>query len=155
KIDFDHIRQVKVTVAYENKPVQVAKVTIAGSDNQSQTKTLDASSQGLANFDDVAAGKAKLTIVYGDKLTETKDIEVTTDHPAGFMAVTASVSNKVPTLDTPIAGTPQTSVPGAGAPPNTGSGGTLPNGKPIAPEAQSGGGGSSFLGFIIGVAVIA
>src|SRR5205085_9738313 len=81
KIDFDHVRQLKVTVVYENKPVQVAKITLVGSDNQSQTKALDATAQGLANFDDVAAGKAKLTILYGDKLTETKDIDLTTAHP--------------------------------------------------------------------------
>ncbi len=144
RIDFDHVRQVKVLVTYDGKPVQVAQVSL-GADKSAPTKTIDSSSQGLAIFDDVPTGKAKLTIVYGDKLTETKDVEVSADHPGTFVTINAPVTNKVATLNTPVpvAGT-------ATAAPSGGQG--LPPVGQTTPAPGEGGGFTGFLGTILGLA---
>ena len=147
KIDFDHVRQVKVVVTYDNKPVQIAQVTL-GSDKTVTPKNIDPSSQGVATFDDVPAGKTKLTIVYGDKLTESKDVEISLDHPGSFLTVNAPVTNKVATLNTAPPISAGTSTPATQSAPPSGSGA----GQQAAPPPHEGGGFAGFLGTVIGIA---
>src|SRR5688572_24092392 len=63
RIDFDHVHSVKVVVSYENKPVQVAQVTLTARDKQERRETIDAASLGTAVFTDVPTGEAILQIV--------------------------------------------------------------------------------------------
>lgn len=147
KIDFDHVRQVKVVVTYDNKPVQIAQVTL-GTDKAASAKTIDPSLQGVATFDDVPAGKTKLTIVYGDKLTESKDVEISLDHPGPFLTINAPVTNKVATLNTVPPISAGTSTPATQSTPAAGSGG----GQQASPPPHEGGGFAGFLGTLIGIA---
>jgi hypothetical protein len=142
--DFYHVREVDVRVTYDNRPVQVAQVTLTGPDGKAATYTIDASKQGAAIFEDVPAGKAKLTVVYGDKFTEAKDVAITVDHAPGPVVVPAAVTNKVPTLEPSPQPAP---APPAGAP----APGAVP-GAPAGPPAQ-GGGLAGFIGSILGLAV--
>lgn len=164
--DFDHVHTVKVVVSYDNKPVQVARVTLDGADKTTQTKTLDPSLPGTALFSDVPAGKAKLTIVYGNNLTQTTDVVVSNDRPAvpvGQMAepllITAPVSQKVATLDTPI--TPPGSGAGMPGTTNTTTNPTAPTmTSPVAPgpptqATPSGNGLLGMLGDLLAIGLVA
>ncbi len=145
RIDFDHVRQVKVTVTYDGKPVQVAQVSLAALDKLPRTKTIDPTSQGTASFDDVPSGRAKLTVVYGDKLTANQDVDITLDHPKEGLLITAPVSNKVPTLDVPAAGTAAPApAPGPAAPIAA---------PPVNQPAPQGGGFGSLIGSVLGICV--
>jgi hypothetical protein len=152
RTDFDHVRRVEVRVTYDNKPVQSAQVTLAASDGKARVQAIDPSKQGTALFDDVPAGKAKLTVLYGDKLTMTQDVDISTDHSGDKIALTAAVTNKVPTQDVPAAA-PPVSGPSAPGPPAPNSGGV--GSAPATPAQEAGGGLMSLLSFIIGIAVIA
>jgi hypothetical protein len=146
--DFDRVHVVNVKVTYDGKPVQVARVTLEPFDKAAQTQVIDAARQGVAVFNDVAAGKGKLTIVYGDNFTQTQDIVVTTDHPGTSLDINAPVSNKVPTLDAGAAAGASTAAPVQTAPPT----GITPT--PPSPAPDSGGGFGGFIGNILALAVV-
>ncbi len=150
--DFDRVHVANVKVTYDNKPVQVARVTLEPFDKASQTKMVDSSMQGVAVFNDVAAGKAKLNIVYGDNLTQNQDIVITTDHSPGALNVTAAVSNKVATLDTPAAGGASSAGSSSGTQATPGAAPTGP--APVAPAPDTGGGIGGFIGQILALAVV-
>jgi hypothetical protein len=151
--DFDHVHNVKVKVTYDNKPVQIARVTLNPFDKASQTKVIDAAHAGVAEFQDVAAGKATLTLVYGDNFTQTQDVVITTDHPGTSLEIPAPVSNKVATADSGApAGSPLggTGTPGPVSPQVSSPAGPLPT----TPPADTGGGIGGMIGNLIALAVV-
>jgi hypothetical protein len=147
--DFDRVHVVNVKVTYDGKPVQVARVTLAPFDKAAQTQVIDAARQGVAVFNDVAAGKGKLTIVYGDNFTQAQDIVVTTDHPGTSLDINAPVSNKVATLDSGAAAGTSATAPVQTAPPV----GISPTAPTPAPD--SGGGFAGFIGNILALGFVA
>jgi hypothetical protein len=159
RLAFDHVHRVEVTVTYDNKPVQVAQVTLTPESGTPVTRTVDAASKGLAVFEDVKTGKAKVNIVYGDNLTNAQDVVITTDHAGDKLEVQAPVSNKVPTVDIPVtpaagaSGPAPQGLPGtaSGTPPSTAAGSAPGGGTP----EQSGGGIVSLLSTLLGLGVAA
>lgn len=145
---FDHVRQVEVSITYDGRPVQVARVTLEPQGAAPRSRTVDATSRGLAAFEDVPAGKARLTVVYGDGLREVRDVEVTTDHAPGALSVPVAVTNRVPTLDAGApSAAPSGTLPSASQPP------PAPAQQPLAPSAGSG--VVSLAGNLLGLAVAA
>jgi hypothetical protein len=153
-MDFDRLRLLEVKVLSDNRPVRAAVVTLTAADRSSQSKTIDTSSQGTARFEDVPVGSATLKLQYGDGFIETRDIQVTNDHPEGVQSVEATVTNRVPTLDTPAAG--QNAPPSTGGMTGGGSGLQPAPGLPpssSAPQSQSGGGLVGLVGTLLGLSV--
>lgn len=150
KLDFNCVHSLRIQVTYDNKPVQQAQVTLTASDKTTQKQTIDYTKQGIAVFEDVPAGKAQLTIRYGDDFTMTQDVQISSDHPAGVVTIPVAVSNRVPTLDVP-AEAPETSAPISS--PGVGRGGEAAPGRQAPPSAGEGGGFSSLLGSLIGLAL--
>jgi hypothetical protein len=157
KLAFEYVHRVEVTVTYDGKPVQVAQITMTPESGSPVTRTIDAAARGMAVFEDVKSGKAKLNVVYGDKLTNTQDIVVSTDHTGDKLAIQAPVSNKVPTIDVPVAAPTVGTQTGAqsGAPSPSAGAPTGPAGSAGAPEPQQTGGGiPGLLGQFLGLAII-
>ncbi len=151
RIDFDHVHSVKVVVSYDNKPVQVAQVTLTPKDKQVRRQTIDAASVGTAVFTDVPTGDAILQILYGDRKVETKTIDISSDHPQGVVMISAAVSNKVPTVDAPLP-----TAPGAPSAPNAGGAAPVspaPGIQPVAAPPDTGGGIAGLIGTLIGLGI--
>ncbi len=160
--DFDHVHRVEVKVTFENKPVQIAQVTIVPDGKGGQlSKTIDPAALGMSVFDDVQVGKAKVVVTYGDKLTQSVDVPITTDHPGDKITVPIAVSTKVATVENGSAVAPpsQTTPGGVGT-----SGAPTPNSPAVAAPAgtqpsatqvpSQGSGIIGFIGDLVGLGIV-
>lgn len=97
--DFDHVRELRIKVTFEGKPVAAARVTLKDRNGQSITKVIDPARQGVAVFEDVPMGRGSVTITYGEGFKQTQDVEVVGGQAPGPVEVSVPVVNRVPTVE--------------------------------------------------------
>jgi hypothetical protein len=145
--DFDHVRQVDVSVSYGDKPVASARVTLTPAGSKPVVRLIDASKRGVASFEDVPMGRAKVEVLYGDKLTQTQDIDIVGDRPAAVLTVKVTVASSVPVVegdraDTAAAATSEPAPQGAAD-------------RPAPPPPTPGSNVAGLIGNLLGLAIAA
>lgn len=96
--DFDHVRQLDVSVTFEDKPVAIARVTLKPRQGKERALVLDPSKKGVAIFEDVPMGRARVTVAYGDGFTQSQDVDILSGHAPGPVRISVAVANRVPTV---------------------------------------------------------
>jgi hypothetical protein len=146
--DFDHVRQLNVTVMYEGKPVSVAKVTLEPREGKPITQVLDPAKKGVAAFEDVPMGRARVTVEYGEGFRQTQDVEVVGGQAPGPLEINVAVANRVPTVEQ----TSPSTESGAGEVRSPREPAGAASSTPVAPKG-GGGGLTGWLGTILGLAI--
>ena len=123
--DFDRVRTVRIILRpAEGKPderVESAVVTLKDANSDEFTAVVDPSSEGVAEFHDIAGGQETVTVAYeGGKMTV--DLEVPLDRETPVFTHTLAVSAKVRTVKASTAPAPR--APGE-------------EGAPARPEART------------------
>jgi hypothetical protein len=123
--DFDRVRTVRIILRpAEGKPderVESAVVTLKDANSDEFTAVVDPSSEGVAEFHDIAGGQESVTVAYeGGKMTV--DLEVPLDRETPVFTHSLAISDKVRTVKTSAAPAPKT--PGE-------------EGAPARPEART------------------
>ena len=99
--DFDRVRTVRIILRpAEGKPeerVESAVVTLKDANSDEFTAVVDPSSEGTAEFHDIAAGQESITAAYdGGKMTV--DLEVPVERDSPVFTYTLAISGKVRTV---------------------------------------------------------
>ena len=121
--DFDRVRTVRIVLkpaeASPDERVESSVVTLKDANSEEFTTLVDPSSEGVAEFHDIAGGQESVTVGYdGRKMTV--DLEVPLDREEPVFTDTLAVSGKVRTVKASAAAASAKAGKGEGAAPRKG-----------------------------------